>query len=343
MTAFIVYGIQITWEGVVIALGCAAAFVVGAILRSYQRKSVGEYLACAVFCAVAAILGSRLMYFYCSTELYSSFWEVLTLRDAGQSLGGAILGAAAAMLIFGIFVGFKKLPALFDSICTAGILAIFVGRLAGFFNSSDRGRMIFTNPFFQRFPFAVELEVGSELTEWRFATFFCEALCGALIFVVCASFFAKAYELGAAKNEGSAALMVCALFGASQAVLESTRYDSLFMSFNGFVSVVQILCALILVLALVFAFARYIKIGGSKGGAIASLLLSLLLIGCAGVLEYLVQRYAKFYPLWYSLMTMALGFAALLICRMLARAVAANNEKRLEQIKKRMKKETAAQ
>lgn len=324
MTAFIIYGIQLTWEGIIIALGCAAAVGAGAMLRRYQRKSLWEYFLCAILCIIMGVLGSRLMYWYCSPALYSSVLEALTVRDSGQSFGGAVLGIATAMLLLGIIRGFNRLPALFDCVCTAGMLAVFVGRTAGFLNSNDRGRMIFTTAFFQRFPFATELSIGGELTEWRFAAFFFEAVCGALIFVVCVSFFAHTYEIPAAENEGAPALMVCSMFGASQAILESTRYDSLFFHFNGFVSVVQIICAILLVISIISAFRRYIAICERRGGAVASLVLSILLIGCAGGLEYLVQRYAAYYPLWYSLMALALGIAAHLSCRTLRRCVDIN-------------------
>ena len=44
---------------------------------------------------------------------------------------------------------------------------------------------------------------------------------------------------------------------------------------------------------------------------------AIVFVGCAGGLEYLVQRYARYYPLWYLLMSVALGLASWLTYKML--------------------------
>lgn len=317
MTAFVVFGVQISWVGVLIALACCAGVIVGAMLRKYQEKELKEYYLSVAVCCLFAILGSRMMYWYCNTALYSSFFEIFTSRDAGQSLGGALFGVVCAIVVTGLIIGFKEIPAIADCISVASMAAIFIGRLSGFFNSSDRGRMIFNSPILQRLPFAVEIEVGNELTEWRFATFFFEAIFAALIFVCASNFFSRVYANEKKGNEGLPLLLVCSMYGASQAVLESTRYDSLFLRFNGFVSLVQTICAVLVVGAAVTAFVLCVRANLNNNALIMSFVSAIVFVGCAGGLEYLVQRYARYYPLWYLLMSVTLGLASWLTYKML--------------------------
>lgn len=311
MTALYFFGSQITWTGIIIALACAAALLAGSMLRKYQQRGNYEFLICAALSCLFGVVGSRLMYWYCNTEAYSRFLEVFTASDAGQSVGGMMLGVVAAVCLTGLVIGKDEILRLFDCICTAGALGLFVGRLAGFTNTGDRGRMIFESAFLQRLPFASPVAVeGSSDTEWRFATFLFESAAGLFIFIVCVSFFVRAYEKGKESNcEGLTALLFCALFGSTQAILESTRYDSLFFRFNGFVSIVQIIAAVLLVGSLVVGFVVCGKLFGKTNKSIILLVGGIALVGCAGAFEYFVQRYTHQYPLWYGLMLLAVGGA----------------------------------
>lgn len=314
MTALYFFGTQITWTGIIIALACVTALVAGTILRSYQNRGSYEFFLCSAICCLFGVFFSRFMYWYCNPEAYSGFSEVFTASQAGQSVGGMLLGVAVAVCLMGVFFGKQDMLRLFDCICTAGSLGLAIGRLAGFTNTSDRGRMIFESAILQRFPFAVEVAVeGSTESEWRFATFVFEAAADMLIFIICSRFFIKAYSRGAASQcDGLTALLFCALFGSTQAILESTRYDSLFFHFNGFVSIVQIISAVLLVGSLVAGFVLSRRQLGKSASGTVRLVCALVLVCCAGGLEYLVQRYTDKYPLWYGLMILVIGAACAL-------------------------------
>ena len=66
------------------------------------------------------------------------------------------------------------------------------------------------------------------------------------------------------RKDGDTALIFLLLYGASQIVLDSTRYDKLFFRSNGFVSVVQVLGALGLLLVIVVFSARMVKARGFR-------------------------------------------------------------------------------
>ena len=96
--------------------------------------------------------------------------------------------------------------------------------------------------------------------------------------------------------------------GASQVVLDSTRYDSLFFRSNGFVSVVQVLGALALVLAVILFSRRMVKARGFRAWQILLWLLIAIAIAGAGYMEYYVQRWGSKALFAYSVMSACLLF-----------------------------------
>ena len=89
-------------------------------------------------------------------------------------------------------------------------------------------------------------------------------------------------------------------------VLDSTRYDSLFFRSNGFVSVVQVLGALGLALAVIVFSRRMVKARGMRAWMIFLWLAIAGLIGGAGYMEYYVQRRGNEALFAYSVMSACL-------------------------------------
>jgi len=106
------------------------------------------------------------------------------------------------------------------------------------------------------------------------------------------------------------------LFGATQAALESTRYDALHMRSNGFISLMQLVSLILLLIPMVYYSVRLIRADKQslKPFCIVIWGVGLVMLGAAGVCEYLIQRKAKMamslHPLQlialliFSLMTM---------------------------------------
>ena len=95
----------------------------------------------------------------------------------------------------------------------------------------------------------------------------------------------------------------------SQAVLDSTRYDSLFLRSNGFVSMVQILGAVMMVTAIVLFSIRMVKNMGFKWIQILLWVLILGALGAAGYMEYYVQRHGNEAAFAYTVMGAGLAVA----------------------------------
>jgi hypothetical protein len=112
--------------------------------------------------------------------------------------------------------------------------------------------------------------------------------------------------------DGEITLRFLMLYGAAQALLDSTRYDSLFLRTNGFVSVVQILSLLAMVTVIVIFSVKMVKAKGWKWDFLGLWLGELAFLGGAGYMEYYVQRHGDRALKAYTMMSMCLLGAVLL-------------------------------
>ena len=101
-------------------------------------------------------------------------------------------------------------------------------------------------------------------------------------------------------------------YGVSQIVLDSTRYDSLYFRSNGFVSVVQVCGLLALLIAICVYSVRLIKKHKFKPRYLMIWLAQAALLGCAGYMEYYVQRHGNEAVFAYSVMSTSLMIVILL-------------------------------
>ena len=90
-------------------------------------------------------------------------------------------------------------------------------------------------------------------------------------------------------------------------ILDSTRYDSSFLPFNGFISLVMILGAAALVLVMVYYTVLSVRVNGVQIKHAILWVIFLAAAGGTGYMEYLVQRYGNMYLPVYS------GMSALLL------------------------------
>ena len=248
--AFISGGTFIYWSSIV--MGLAVITAVCAFAALYYAKSnnaLATGLMIPLSCVTSLVI-SRLIHWYCRADSYASFGVAMTDYSWG---GYALMGVFAACILCAVILRrvkiVKNLPELFDSMALAGGAGIALGRLASFFNTSDRGILVKETI---GLPLAYPVtNAVSGLTENRLATFFLQSLITGAIVLVLLVWYLYNRRTGRKIKDGDVALLFLAGYGASQILLDSTRYDSLFMRSNGFVSIVQILGLIALVLALV--------------------------------------------------------------------------------------------
>lgn len=293
------------WNSIVLALAAGAASCI--FLAFYLPGGRPGAAAAAVPGAlVLSLFFGRLLHWYFRPDSYPGFWSAITdYTSGGYALMGCFVGCAAAAGLVRLLRLEPFAPAMLDAMSLGGCAGIAVGRLACFFSAADRGQLM---PF-TALPLAYPVNnVVTGAPEYRLATFVLQAMAAALIFAALAVFFL----LGKKRRTGDVTLLFLLLYGLTQAVLDSTRYDSLYLRSNGFVSAVQLLSAAALVDVSALFSARMVKGRGMRRRYVPLWIGMLALLGGAGYMEYFVQRHGDRALFSYAIMTACLGiFTAL--------------------------------
>lgn len=288
--AFIAGEKFIYWNTIFLTLSIVTAILF--FLAFYLGKSgnfVAGFAAVPLSISLSLVL-SRFVHWYCRTDSYESFAAAMTdYTSGGYALVGVFAGCILAAGILRLLFLHRNLPQMLDCMCFAALGGIVVGRMASFFNASDRGQIVES---IQALPWVYPVtNTVSGAVEYRLATFVIQAMAAFALLVILGIF----YMTGSRRKlkDGDTCLIFLLIYGASQVVLDSTRYDSLFFRSNGFVSVVQVLCALGLLLAIVIFSVRMVRSRGFRFWQVLLWLAVAALIGGAGYMEYYVQRHGN--------------------------------------------------
>jgi len=299
--AFIGGDTFIYWSTIILTLAATAAAAIYAVF--YLNKS-RNFLAAGLSVLLSAVLGlpmARLVHWYCHHIQYPGFREAMTDYSFG---GYALLGVFMACLLTAVLLRLVRvssnLPQMLDCMAIGGGVGIGIGRLAALFNSSDRGMIL---PESVQFPFAASVaNPVSDAQENRLATFMMQS---ALVAVIVAGLllFMLVQKLRKKKiADGEVFFIFLLVYGASQALCDSTRYDKMFFRSNGFVGMVQIMGLLGMLIPIVLFSVRMVKRRGFKAWQVGIWTGILGLLGLAGYMEYFVQRNGHRALLAYSVM-----------------------------------------
>lgn len=307
----------IYWNSIVLTL--AAATAICFFLAFYIGKcgnAVAGFSAVPVSIVLSIVL-ARLVHWYSRSDSYGGFLAAMTdYTSGGYALLGVFAGCALTAALLRLIFLHRNLPEMLDCMSLAGLAGITVGRLASFFNASNRGNVL---EKLTTLPFAWPVtNTVSGATEYRMATFLIQAFVALVLFIVLSLFFVKGQRKEL--KDGDTCLIFLLVYGASQVVLDSTRYDSLFFRSNGFVSIVQVFGALALALAIVLFSVRMVKARGFQFWQVLLWIAIAALIGGAGFMEYYVQRRGNEAVFAYSVMSACLAavIGLTLLIRMLA-------------------------
>lgn len=300
------------WKPLLLTAGVVTSifFFLWLYLRDGGR---GLSAACAV--PLALVLGmvlSRLVHWYCRPGDYASLSAALTDYSGGDfALIGAFAGCLVAALLLRLLRISDSAPAMLDCMSIAGAAGIAVGRLASFFNSSDRGLLLTQ---LRSLPLAYPVTSPvSGVQEYRLATFLIQAIAAACLFLLLAVLYPPLVKRGRLRP-GDGCLFFLLLYCSSQVVLDSTRYDSLPFRSNGFVSVVQVFSALAIGFVVVIFSVRLVRLRGLRPWYFALWAMIAASLGTAGYMEYYVQRHGSLAAFSYGIMSAALtGIAAAVI------------------------------
>jgi len=307
------------WNSIILTLAAATAACFFLSFYLGRRGNAVAGFAAVPLSLVLSLVFARFFHWYCRSDSYESFLSAMTdYSSGGYALMGVFLGCFLAAALLRLLRLHRSLPEMLDCMCLAGAAGIAVGRLASLYNSSDRGQIV---EGVQSLPWVYPVtNAVSGVTEYRLATFMLQAMVAAVLFVGLALFYTSGKKRGTLKD-GDTCLIFLLIYGASQVVLDSTRYDSLFFRSNGFVSIVQVLGALALGLAIAVFSKRLVKERGFRFWYVPLWLLMAAGIGGGGYMEYYVQRRGNEAAFAYSVMSACLGAVVLLtlLLRVLAR------------------------
>ena len=304
--AFIIGDQFYYWSSIVLTLAAGAAICL--FLAFYLPKGKSEAAAVGVPVAlVLSVFFARLVHWYFRPDSYAGFLAAITdLTSGGFALLGVFLGCGLTVLILKLLRLEPESGRMLDAMSLGGCAGIALGRLSCFFSTADRGQLL---ERIRSLPFAYPVNnVVTGAPEYRLATFVIQAMATAVIFALVLAFFL----LYKKRKAGDTALVFLLLYGMSQAVLDSTRYDSLFMRSNGFISAVQVSGAVAVVAVSALFSVRMVKSRGFRIWYCPIWVAMLGMLGGAGYMEYFVQRHGDRAVFSYSIMTACLGGIVLL-------------------------------
>ncbi len=289
----------------VLALAAAAGICFFLACCSYVEIPFIRASAAVLTALVLSLPLSRLVYWYARPDSFASFTQAI--RSSGTescALAGVLAGCALSAILTG---GHSGRRTMLDCMSVAGCGAIALGRLGCFFTETDRGQIMV---HLTDLPWAYPVANASGFPEFRFATFVFQAAAAAVLGILLAVVFSKR------KQPGNVTALFLLLYSASQVILDSTRYDSLYLRSNGFVSIVQLLAAAALAAVLILLSVRTVKILGMKFWMILLWVSLVVLFGCTGFAEYYVQRHGQEAVAAYSAMSgclICIGLLGLLL------------------------------
>ena len=322
--AFISGGTFIYWSSIILALAAVTAITLFAAMYLYKGGSVFSLSVAIPLMMVGCVMLSRLIHWYCRSDAYGSLEAAMTdYMHGSYALMGAFIACIVIAAVLRLIRVFRNLPEVYDCMAIAGGVGIAVGRLTALFNTSDRGM---TLPDSVGLPFAYPVvNAVSGVVENRLATFMIQALITGGIVALLILYMLVMRIAKKKVKDGDVALMFLLAYGASQIICDSTRYDSLFLRSNGFISVVQILGLVALLVPLVIFAVRMVKRKGLRIYQFVIWLTIAGMMGLAGYMEYYVQRHGNEAAFAYS--TMGASLAVTVVLTLLMRALGNRAEK----------------
>ena len=325
--AFINGGTFIYWSSIMLTLAVVVAISLFAGLYLWKSKNgMALSLTIPVALLLSVVMG-RWIHWYCLTDSYESLHAAMTdYTWGGYALMGAFFGCLLTACFMRLIRVSCNLPQMLDCMSIAGGVGIAVGRLASMFNASDRGQVVADSV---GLPFAYPVtNAVSGVAENRLATFMLQSMATGVIVAAIALYMIISALRKKKLRDGDVTLLFILMYGACQIILDSTRYDSLFMRSNGFVSIVQILGLVAVVISIVLYSIRLIKTRGFKWYFILFWVLQLAMMGGAGYMEYYVQRHGDQAAFAYSVMTPCL--LGIVLITLVIRAMAVSAERKNE-------------
>lgn len=214
--AFNLFGLEVRWYGILIALGAFIAINIIEIMGNRYEYKNGLYKGFAsdlgVFVIIFGVLGARLYYVAFEWEYYSqNLGEIFAIRNGGLAIYGGILAGMLASLFFSKIKKINFLT-IMDTCAPAVPLAQAIGRWGNFINGEAHGGE--TN-----LPWGIWVD-GIKVHP----TFLYESILDFFIFLLL-FFYMKKKQ----KFTGQLFFLYIIIYGFGRFIIEGMRTDSLYL------------------------------------------------------------------------------------------------------------------
>lgn len=262
--SFTVFGIEIAYYGVIIALGMLAGALVAYREAKKTGQKVDDYIDFTLYTLIAAIIGARIYYVIFEWDYYSAHQlEIFNLRAGGLAIYGGVI--ASALTLF-IFTKVKKLKfwLMADTAVQGLIIGQIIGRWGNFFNREAFGG--YTDSLFaMQLPVSEAKGITQELIEHLVTidgvsyvqvhpTFLYEGTWNLLLFIgIC---LYKRHK----KFDGEIFAIYLMGYGVGRFIIEGLRTDQLVIKALGGIAASQVLSIILIVLAVAFVIYNRVQL-----------------------------------------------------------------------------------
>ncbi len=138
-TAFSIFGVGITWYGIILTTAMVLAVFLSMKFGKSQGFREDDFLDIGLAALPTAIVFARAYYVIFNLDMYSSFAEMINIRQGGLAIHGGLIGGALAGILVAYFKGMRIIKAA-DVIAPFIALAQSIGRWGNFVNQEAYGR-----------------------------------------------------------------------------------------------------------------------------------------------------------------------------------------------------------
>lgn len=240
---FEIFGLNIYWYGVIIAVGLILAIAYGTFNSKRLGINPDNLLNCVIVGVITGILGARAYYVLFNLDYYASHpGKILAINEGGLAIYGGIIGAVIGGLIVAK-ISKMNIPALLDVASVGFLIGQGIGRWGNFFNQEAYGSAT-------TLPWGMVSEATNNVTVHP--CFLYESL-WCLLGVLLLHLFSRSKFR---KYNGQMGLLYLVWYGTERAIVEGLRTDSLLIP-NTTLRVSQLLSILIAVIGLTLLFIFY--------------------------------------------------------------------------------------
>lgn len=245
--AFSLFGINIAWYGIMIAIGVGAALLLAEYTCKLRKIDYyDDVLTIFLITFPLAIIGARLYYVIFEFQQYKDhLMNIFNIRLGGLAIHGGILTALVVILI----CCYKKNINFFDAMDISVpciILAQAIGRWGNFFNQEAHGGPV-SEQFISKFPEFIQNGMLINGTYYH-PTFLYESIWNILICLL------LLYLLKKVKKRGVVFFTYIGLYSLGRFFIEGLRTDSLMMGSIRVAQFISIIGITIWIIGLIYIY-----------------------------------------------------------------------------------------